>query len=135
MIMTKAQQQEFIMEPSENNSSTFILPRDLLQRDADIIDEQDQHIVLTLRLLKQLIRDNRQLLMGLAERSLGRDGDVATRPGPGPELRLLPVQAFQQDSVILDNQADHVVLTLRVPKEVIRKNHSVLMGLSDLCGV
>jgi hypothetical protein len=116
------------MEPSENNS-TFILPRVVLEQDCDIIDDQDEHIVLTLRLLKQLIRDNRQLLMGLADEAL----DVATRPGPGKELCVLPVQAFQQDSVILDNQQDHVVLTLRVPKEVIRKNHEMLMALSEFC--
>jgi hypothetical protein len=120
------------MEPSENNS-TFILPRALLEQDCDIIDDQDEHIVLTLRLLKQMIRDNRRLLMGLAERSLGQDGDVATRPGPGEELRLLPVQALQMDSVILDTQDDHVVLTVRVPKELIRKNHGILMALSEAC--
>jgi hypothetical protein len=124
------------MQKSEHNSSTFILPLDLLQQDCDIIDDQDEHIVLTLRLLKQLIRDNHLLLMGLAERSLGRDDDmpaVAAGPGPYPNFRLLPVAALQQDSLILDDQEDHLVLTLRVPKEVIRNNLAVLLALSETC--
>jgi hypothetical protein len=123
------------MEKSEHNSSTFILPRDLLQQDCDIIDDQGDHVVLTLRLLKQLIRDNTRLLMGLAERSLGRDGEMptATRAGPSEELRLLPVQALQQDSLILDDQGGHLVVTLRVSKELIRKNHGMLLALSETC--
>jgi hypothetical protein len=122
-------------QKSEHNSSTFILPLDLLQQDCDIIDDQDEHIVLTLRLLKELIRDNHRLLMALAERSLGRDSDIptATRAGAGAELRTLPVAALQLDSVILDDQDDHLVLTIRLPKEAIRKNLNMLMALSDAC--
>jgi cold shock protein len=118
-------------QKSEHNSSTFILPLDL----CDIIDDQDEHIVLTLRLLKELIRDNHRLLMALAERSLGRDSDIptATRAGAGAELRTLPVAALQLDSVILDDQDDHLVLTIRLPKEAIRKNLNMLMALSDAC--
>jgi hypothetical protein len=41
-----------------------------------IIDEQDEHLVLTLRLLKKLIRDNHELLMELAVRSHAQHGDV-----------------------------------------------------------
>jgi hypothetical protein len=48
------------------------------------------------------------------------------------ELRVLPVQALQVDSVILDNQEDHVVLTIRVPKAVVRNNLQLLMGLCDI---
>jgi hypothetical protein len=47
------------------------------------------------------------------------------------ELRVLPVQVLQQDSVILDEQEDHVVITLRVPKEWVRNNLQLLMGLAD----
>jgi hypothetical protein len=47
------------------------------------------------------------------------------------ELRLLPVAALQQDSVILDEQLDHIVLTLRVPKAAIRNNIPLLMALAD----
>jgi hypothetical protein len=125
------------MQKSEHNSSRFILPLDLLQQDCDIIDDQDEHIVLTLRLLKEMIRDNHRLLMALAERSLGRDGDIptATRDGAGAEFRTLPVTALQQDSLILDDQDNHLVLTLRLPKEAIRKNLNMLMALCDACRV
>jgi hypothetical protein len=120
---------------SKDNSGTFVLPRALLRQDVDIIDDQDEHIVLTLRLLKELIRDNHRLLMALAERSIGRDGDIptATRAGAGAEFRTLPVAALQLDSVILDDQDDHLVLTIRLPKEAIRKNLNMLMALSAAC--
>jgi hypothetical protein len=47
------------------------------------------------------------------------------------ELRVLPVAALQMDSVILDTQEDHIVLTIRVPKAVIRDNIPLLMGLAE----
>jgi hypothetical protein len=47
------------------------------------------------------------------------------------ELRVLPVAALHVDSCILDNQPDHLVLTIRVPKEVIRNNIPLLMALAD----
>jgi hypothetical protein len=47
------------------------------------------------------------------------------------ELFTLPVAALQLDSVILDDQEDHVVLTLRVSKEWVRNNLQLLMGLAD----
>jgi hypothetical protein len=47
------------------------------------------------------------------------------------ELRLLPVAALHVDSFILDDQPDHVVLTIRVPKEVVRNNIHLLMGLAE----
>jgi len=37
---------------------------------------------------------------------------------------------LRQDSVILDDQDNHLVLTLRVPKEFIRENHWMLSALS-----
>jgi hypothetical protein len=47
------------------------------------------------------------------------------------ELRVLPVAALHVDSVILDDQPDHLVLTLRIPKAVIRNNIPLLTGLID----
>jgi hypothetical protein len=41
--------------------------------------------------------------------------------------------ALRRDSVILDDQDDHLVLTLRVPKELIRENFCMLGALSDVC--
>jgi hypothetical protein len=55
------------MEKSEQNSSTFILPLDLLKQDCDIIDEQDEHIVVTLRLPKAWVRKNHGMLLALSE--------------------------------------------------------------------
>jgi hypothetical protein len=55
------------MENSEQNSSTFILPLALLQEDCNIIDEQGDHIVLTLRVPKEWIRKNHAVLMALSE--------------------------------------------------------------------
>jgi hypothetical protein len=48
------------------------------------------------------------------------------------ELFMLPRAALQVDSVILDNQEDHVVVTLRIPKAVVRDNLQLLMGLCDM---
>ena len=36
-------------------------------------NNQEDHVVLTIRVPKAVIRNNLQLLMGLADRSLGRD--------------------------------------------------------------
>jgi hypothetical protein len=47
------------------------------------------------------------------------------------ELRLLPVAALQMDSVILEQSRRSWVLTIRVPKAVIRNNLQLLMGLAD----
>jgi hypothetical protein len=47
------------------------------------------------------------------------------------ELFVLPVAALVMDSVILDNQESHLVLTIRIPKAVIRNNTPLLKGLID----
>jgi hypothetical protein len=58
--------------------------------------------------------------------------DLKLRRHPkSDELRLLPVAALVMDSVILDNQADHLVVTLRIPKAAIRNNILLLKGLID----
>lgn len=44
----------------------------------------------------------------------------------------LPAGVLQQDSAIIDEQDSYLVLTVRVSKETIRKNHALLMALSDL---
>jgi hypothetical protein len=77
-----------------------------------------------LRLLKKLICDNHQLLMELAVRSLARRGDV---------LAETKAAALRQDVAIFDDQDEHLVLTLRVPKESIRKNIGILSALSEAC--
>jgi hypothetical protein len=63
--------------------------------------------------------------------SAERDELKLRRHPESDELRLLPVAALQQDSVMLDEQANHIVLTIRVPKAVIRNNMQLLMGLAD----
>ncbi|MDR3486424.1 MAG: hypothetical protein P4M05_16135 [Bradyrhizobium sp.] len=40
---------------------------------------------------------------------------------------------MQQDLAILDDQDNHLVLTLRVPKEFIRENRWMLSALSEAC--
>jgi hypothetical protein len=60
------------------NPTAFVLPVGLLQQDADIIDDQENHIVLTLRLPKEVIRSNRALLRALAEMAAQPEkGDLA----------------------------------------------------------
>jgi hypothetical protein len=49
------------------NPAAIVLPTGILQQDFDIIDEQENHIVLTVRVPIELIRDNRALLMALLE--------------------------------------------------------------------
>lgn len=45
---------------------------------------------------------------------------------------LLPTGILEQDATIIDEQDDHVVLTLRVPISAIRENHALLMALSEI---
>jgi hypothetical protein len=40
---------------------------------------------------------------------------------------------LQQDLAILDDQDNHLVLTLRVPKEFIRESRWMLSALSEAC--
>jgi hypothetical protein len=77
-----------------------------------------------LRLLKKLIRNNHELLMELAVRSHAQHGDVPAEA---------KAAALQQDLAILDDQDNHLVMTLRVPKEFIRKNIGMLNALSESC--
>jgi hypothetical protein len=44
------------------NPSAFVLPKGILTEDACIIDEQENHVVLTVRVPLDLIRDNQALL-------------------------------------------------------------------------
>ena len=48
-------------------SVSFKLPTGILQQDFEIIDEQENHVVLTVRVPLNLIRDNMPLLRALAE--------------------------------------------------------------------
>ncbi len=49
-----------------------------------------------------------------------------------PGVFVLPTGILQEDAVIIDNQEDHIVLTLRVSKDLIRDNHSLLMALLEI---
>ena len=50
----------------------------------------------------------------------------------GPVSFMLPTGILQQDMDIIDEQENHIVLTLRVPIDWIRKNHAMLMALSEI---
>jgi hypothetical protein len=54
----------------------FMLPTGILKEDAAIIDEQEYHVVLTVRLPIDAIRDNHAMLMALSE--------IATRQTDAP---------------------------------------------------
>jgi hypothetical protein len=55
------------------NPTTVVLPRGLLQRDSSIIDEQADHLVLMLRIPKDVIRNNAPLLHALMEMAAADD--------------------------------------------------------------
>jgi hypothetical protein len=59
------------------NPTTVVLPAGILQQDADIIDDQENHTVLTLRIPKQVIRSNRALLSALIEMAAADDDALA----------------------------------------------------------
>jgi hypothetical protein len=56
-----------IVDPIFPNPAAFVLPTGILQHDAVIIDEQENHIVMTVRLPIDLIREKRALLTALLE--------------------------------------------------------------------
>jgi hypothetical protein len=39
---------------------------------------------------------------------------------------------FKEDACIIDEQENHIVLTVRVPLDLIRDNHALLMALSEM---
>jgi hypothetical protein len=74
------------------NTSTIVLPAAILQQDAVVIDEQENHVVLTVRLPIDLVRNNHTTLMALYEIATGKSappaepdkGDLdAVKPGDG----------------------------------------------------
>jgi hypothetical protein len=73
------------------NAAAIVLPTGILQQDFDIIDEQEDHVVLTVRVPLDLIRDNHALLMALCSKLNSSSKshhwgqlstDVANRPHP-----------------------------------------------------
>lgn len=44
---------------------------------------------------------------------------------------MLPAGVLQLEACVIDEQPDHLVLTLRVPKAAILSNHHLLMALSE----
>jgi hypothetical protein len=49
-----------------------------------------------------------------------------------PAIITLPAAILQQDAVVIDEQENHVVLTVRVPIDVIRDNQTTLMALIEI---
>jgi hypothetical protein len=45
---------------------------------------------------------------------------------------MLPTAILQQDAVVIDEQENHIVMTLRLPIDVIRDNHTTLMALIEI---
>jgi hypothetical protein len=54
--------------------ATFLLPTEILRQDAVVIDKQENHLVMTLRVSLDLIRDNHTTLMALIEIATGKRG-------------------------------------------------------------
>jgi hypothetical protein len=51
---------------------------------------------------------------------------------PNPSAFILPAGILQRDSSIIDEQADHLVVMLRIPKDVIRNNAPLLRALMEI---
>jgi hypothetical protein len=62
---------------------SFMLPTGILQQDFDIIDEQENHVVLTVRVPIELIRHNHALLMALCEIATGKKLRLLDEPEEG----------------------------------------------------
>jgi hypothetical protein len=45
---------------------------------------------------------------------------------------FLPAAVLQQNAVVIDEQENHIVLTVRVPRDWIRDNHPTLMALCEI---
>jgi hypothetical protein len=56
----------------------------------------------------------------------------AARNPDKPGIITLPAAILQEDAVVIDEQEDHIVMTLRVPLDLIRDNHPLLMALSEI---
>lgn len=110
--------------------AAFTLPLGILQQDFEIIDEQENHVVLTARLLIDMIRDNVPFLMALSEIVTG----TTPRPPVEPEGAefVMPAGILQQDAVIIAEQEDHIVMTVRLSIDLIRDNRPLLMALSEI---
>src|SRR5882724_346952 len=65
-------------------SPGFVLPTGILQQDVNIIDEQENHVVLTVRVPLNLIRDNHAMLMALSEIATGEPRPPAEPDPPDP---------------------------------------------------
>lgn len=65
-------------------SASFVLPTGILQQDFDIIDEQENHVVLTVRVPINLIRDNHAQLMALSRIATGDPRPPAEPDPPAP---------------------------------------------------
>jgi hypothetical protein len=55
-------------------------------------------------------------------------------PGVNMPGVLLPRDVLQQDGCIIDNQQDHIVMTVRLPKSMIRENYRLLVALTEAAG-
>src|SRR4029077_5062347 len=68
---------------AELNPTTIFLPAAILQQDAVVIDEQENHVVMTLRLPIDVIRDNQTTLMALIEIATGKKLRLLDEPEEG----------------------------------------------------
>jgi hypothetical protein len=47
---------------------------------------------------------------------------------------LLPQAVLHQNGCIIDNQRDHIVMTVRLPKSMVRDNYRLLVALTEAAG-
>lgn len=50
----------------------------------------------------------------------------------GEATFTLPAAVLRQDAVVIDEQENHIVMTMRLPIDLIRNNHTTLMALSEI---
>jgi hypothetical protein len=72
-------------ETLPENPGAIMLPAAVLRQDAVIIDEQENHIVLTVRVPLDWIRDNHATLMALCEIATGKPAEPDDDDAPAPE--------------------------------------------------
>jgi hypothetical protein len=60
------------------------------------------------------------------------DAFTAARNPDNPAIITLPAAILQEDAAVIDEQENHIVLMVRVPIDLIRDNHALLMALSEI---
>ena len=88
----------------------FVIPSEILRQDSVIIDDQDHHLVLTLRVPKQLIRSNLPLLMALAEYA-GGSATWPTAVAPPASPRKTPHWAYAAAIIVAMLMPSPILMT------------------------